>query len=254
MRGILGTKIGMTQIFDDENRIVPVTVVKVAGCRVGQVKTRDNDGYAAVQLCLGQKRNNKITKAAAGHARAAGGIDAPRHIVELDTDDGDEYASGLAIPASVFEAGDIVDVIGVSKGKGHAGVMKRHNFAGLKASHGTHRVHRHGGSIGMAATPGRVQKGMGMSGQLGHARTTIQNLTVVETDTDRDLILIKGALPGPNGGLVMVTDAVKSGSKAFVPPEPPEPPEPKAEESPDQEPADEAADNPVDEAEDGDES
>ena len=161
------------------------------------------------------------------------GIEAPRHTVELETDDGDEYASGLALLASVFEAGDIVDVIGVSKGKGHAGVMKRHNFAGLKASHGTHRVHRHGGSIGMAATPGRVQKGMGMSGQLGHARTTIQNLTVVETDTDRDLILIKGAVPGPSGGLVMVTDAVKVGSKAFVPPEQPEP---KVEESPEEEP------------------
>ncbi len=198
----------MTQIFDEENRVVPVTVVRVGGCRVGQVKTVDNDGYAAVQLFFGEKRRGTANKPDGGHAKKLG-VGAPRHIIEMRIDDGDEFSPGQQITADIFEAGDIVDAIGVSKGKGHTGVMKRHNFKGQRASHGVHRVHRHGGSIGMAATPSRVIKGMKMSGHHGHARTTVQNLRVVSADVDRELILIAGALPGPNGGLVMLKDPAK---------------------------------------------
>ncbi len=214
MRGILGIKVGMTQIFDDENRVVPVTVVRVGGCRVGQVKTLENDSYAAVQLLLGDKSRKRATKGESGHARSVG-VEPAQHIVELRIDEDDAYAPGIELRADVFEAGDIVDVVAVSKGKGFSGVMKRHNFKGLKASHGTHRVHRAPGSIGMAATPGKVQKGKRMAGRHGNARTTVQNLAVVVADVDRELILIKGALPGPNGGLVMVKDAATRSRRTF---------------------------------------
>lgn len=208
MRGILGKKIGMTQVFDDDNRLVPVTVIDVAGCRAGQVKTTDRDGYASVQLCLGEARKKKVGKPEVGHATKHG-IEPPRFIVELAAGAGDGYEPGQEIKADIFAAGEKVDVVGVSRGKGHAGVMKRHGFAGLKASHGTHRAHRHPGAIGMAATPAHVLKGMRMSGHMGHKRTTIQNLTVVEADAERGLILVKGAVPGPNGRLVMVRDPAK---------------------------------------------
>lgn len=213
MRGILGTKVGMTQVITDDHEFVAVTVIRVEGCRVAQVKTRDANGYGAAQLCLGQKRKNQITKAEAGHADKHG-IEVPRHIVEIEIDAEDEYEQGQSVEADIFAAGDIVDVVGVSKGKGHAGVMKRHNFSGLKASHGTHRVHRHGGAIGMAATPARVLPGMRMSGHLGHERSTVQNLEIVDADPDTGLLLVKGAVPGPKKGLVMVKDAAKGKRRA----------------------------------------
>jgi large subunit ribosomal protein L3 len=212
VKGILGEKIGMTQIFDDESRVVPVTVVKVAGCRVGQIKTDESDGYDAVQLCLGTQRRDKANKPASGHARRWG-IDAPRTIVELRTGPDDTFEAGQAIGPDVFEAGERVDVTGVSKGKGTAGVMKRHNFRGMNASHGAHRVHRHGGSIGMCATPARVFKGMRMAGHMGAERVTMQNLEIVQADTERELLLIKGAIPGPRGAVVMVRQRAKEPAK-----------------------------------------
>lgn len=208
MRGILGEKMGMTQVFDDEGRVVPVTVLKVAGCRVGQVKTEDTDGYGAVQLCLGTMRENRVNKPMAGHARKYG-IDPPRHTVEIRTSPEDEFEAGQVVSADIFEAGERVDVVGISKGKGFAGVMKRHNFSGLKASHGTHRVHRHGGAIGMCATPSRVIKGMRMAGRMGHERVTVQNIQVVVADPERELLLLKGGVPGPRGSVVVVRDQAK---------------------------------------------
>lgn len=208
MRGILGEKIGMTQVFDDDARVVPVTVLRVAGCRVGQVKSQATDGYDAVQLCFGTIKPTKSNNPQNGHARKYK-IQAPRRIVELRIEPDDKYEPGQSIAADMFEVGDKVDVIGVSKGKGFAGVMKRHNFSGQCASHGVHRVHRHGGAIGMCATPSRVIKGMRMAGHMGHERVTIANLTVVAADPEREIILIKGAVPGPRGGLVMVKDPAK---------------------------------------------
>ncbi|MCE7884214.1 MAG: 50S ribosomal protein L3 [Actinobacteria bacterium ATB1] len=215
MKGILGEKIGMTQIFDDDGRVVPVTVLKVAGCRIGQVKTEETDGYRAVQLCLGTLRQSKVNKPMAGHAKKHG-IETPRKIVELRVADDDVFESGQTVAADIFESGEKVDVVGVSKGKGFAGVMKRHNFRGLKASHGTHRVHRHPGAIGMCATPARVIKGMKMAGRLGHGRVTVQNVTVVSADPERELILLRGGVPGPRGSILMVREPSKpaSGSKA----------------------------------------
>jgi len=208
MKGILGTKVGMTQMFDEDNRVVPVTVIDVGDCRVGQVKTPDKDGYRAVQLLLGNRKKTKTTKPAAGHAKRWN-TTAAVHTVELRTGEDDAYEPGQPVMADIFEAGEHVDVVGVSKGKGFAGVMKRHNFSGQKASHGAHRIHRAPGAIGMCATPARVLKGQRMAGHMGHARTTVQNLTVVEADTERDLILIRGAVPGPRGGLVMIKQMAK---------------------------------------------
>ncbi len=210
MKGILGTKVGMTQVFDENARVVPVTVIKVADCRVGQVKTKATDGYDAVQLCLGERRRNKVTKPRAGHAKRWGDQAVARHVVEIRTGEGESFEPGQSVSADVFEKGERADVVGVSKGKGTAGVMKRHNFSGLKGSHGTHRVHRHGGAIGMCATPARVLKGMRMAGHMGHARCTVHNLEIVEADTERELLLVRGAVPGPRGGLVMVRQASKS--------------------------------------------
>lgn len=211
MKGILGTKVGMTQVFDPENyRVIPVTVIDVSGCRVGQVKTPATDGYSAVQLFSGTKKRTKATKPAIGHGKRWGDSEGvPVHVVEMRTDADDAYEAGQGVSADLFEAGEHVDVVGVSKGKGFAGVMKRHNFKGQKASHGAHRIHRMPGAIGQCATPSRVLKGQRMAGHMGHRRTTVQNLTVVEADAERELILVRGAVPGPRGGLVMVKQRSK---------------------------------------------
>lgn len=208
VKGILGTKLGMTQIFDD-TRAMPVTVIQAGPCVVAQVKTEDRDGYRAVQLAFGDIRPRQVTKPMQGHfdkAEAKPG----RHLVELRTDDAETYTLGQQIKVDVFAPGDRADVVGVSKGKGFAGVMKRHGFAGLSSSHGTERKHRAPGAIGACATPSRVFKGMPMAGQMGNERVTVLNLEVVQVDPERNLLLLKGATPGPDGGLVMVRSAVKA--------------------------------------------
>ncbi|MEU8340502.1 LSU ribosomal protein L3P [Actinomadura meyerae] len=211
-KGVLGEKLGMTQVFDDEGRIVPVTVVQAGPCVVTQLKTQEKDGYAAVQIGYGQIDPRKVNKPRTGHFEKAG-VTPRRYLVELRADDTTEYELGQEITASVFEAGQKIDVTGTSKGKGTAGVMKRHGFKGLGASHGTQRKHRSPGSIGGCATPGRVFKGLRMAGRHGNARTTVQNLTVHAVDAEKNLLLIKGAVPGPNGGVVLVRDAVKGTGK-----------------------------------------
>jgi large subunit ribosomal protein L3 len=207
IKGILGTKLGMTQIFDD-TRAIPVTVIKAGPCVVAQVKSDEQDGYKAVQLAFGEARKNGVTKPMKGHFDKAG-TEPGRYVVELRTDDADAYTPGQQIKVDVFAAGDRADVVGVSKGKGFAGVMKRHGFAGLSSSHGTERKHRSPGAIGACATPSRVFKGMPMAGQMGNARVTVLNLEVVRADAERNLLLLRGAVPGPNGALVMVRSAVK---------------------------------------------
>ncbi|WP_042401231.1 50S ribosomal protein L3 [Streptacidiphilus carbonis] len=208
MKGILGEKLGMTQVWDENNRIVPVTVVKAGPNVVTQVHTADGTGYDAVQIGFGEIDPRKVNKPLAGHFAKAG-VTPRRHLVELRTSDAGEYTLGQEITAEVFEAGIKVDVTGTSKGKGFAGVMKRHNFHGLGAGHGVQRKHRSPGSIGGCATPGRVFKGMRMAGRMGHERVTTQNLTVHAVDAEKGLLLIKGAIPGPNGGLILVRTAAK---------------------------------------------
>ena len=208
IKGILGTKLGMTQIFDD-TRAIPVTVIKAGPCFVAQVKTEEKDGYSAVQLAFGATRPNGLTKPEQGHFDKHGG-QTGRHVVEIRTDDAGSYEPGQELRADVFEPGERADVVGVSKGKGFAGVMKRHGFSGLSSSHGTERKHRSPGSIGAASTPSRVFKGMRMAGQMGNERVTVLNLEVVRADAERNLLLIRGAIPGPEGGLVMVRSAVKA--------------------------------------------
>ncbi|MFC5910897.1 50S ribosomal protein L3 [Streptacidiphilus monticola] len=208
IKGILGEKLGMTQVWDENNRIVPVTVVKAGPNVVTQVHTADGTGYDAVQIGFGDIDPRKVNKPLAGHFAKAG-VTPRRHLVELRTSDASEYTLGQEITAEVFEAGVKVDVTGTSKGKGFAGVMKRHNFRGLGAGHGTQRKHRSPGSIGGCATPGRVFKGLRMAGRMGHERVTTQNLTVHAVDAEKGLLLIKGAVPGPNGGLVLVRTAAK---------------------------------------------
>ncbi|POM25399.1 50S ribosomal protein L3 [Actinomadura rubteroloni] len=211
-KGVLGEKLGMTQVFDDEGRIVPVTVVQAGPCVVTQIRTQETDGYTAVQIGYGQIDPRKVNKPRKGHFEKAG-VTPRRYLTELRLDDTTEYELGQEITAGVFETGQRIDVTGTSKGKGTAGVMKRHGFKGLGASHGTQRKHRSPGSIGGCATPGRVFKGLRMAGRHGNARTTVQNLTVHAIDTEKNLLLIKGAVPGPNGGLVLVRDAVKGTGK-----------------------------------------
>ncbi|WP_433329381.1 50S ribosomal protein L3 [Spirillospora sp. CA-294931] len=211
-KGVLGEKLGMTQVFDDEGRIVPVTVVQAGPCVVTQLRSQETDGYTAVQLGFGQIDPRKVNKPRTGHFEKAG-VTPRRYLVELRADDTTEFELGQEITASVFEAGQKIDVTGTSKGKGTAGVMKRHGFKGLGASHGTQRKHRSPGSIGGCATPGRVFKGLRMAGRHGNARTTVQNLTVHAVDAEKNLLLIKGAVPGPNGGVVLVRDAVKGAGK-----------------------------------------
>ncbi|WP_432570408.1 50S ribosomal protein L3 [Kineococcus sp. SYSU DK005] len=209
VRGVLGTKLGMTQLWDEANRLVPVTVVKVEPNVVTQVRTTTTDGYEAVQLATTAIPQRKANKPAAGHfAKAA--VAPRRHLVELRTTDAASYEPGQEVTAEVFDAGATVDVVGTTKGKGTAGVMKRHGFAGVSASHGAHRNHRKPGSIGGCATPGRVFKGMRMAGRMGAARQTTQNLTVHAVDAEKGLLLITGAVPGPRGGLVLVKTAAKA--------------------------------------------
>ena len=207
-KGILGEKLGMTQVFDEHNRMVPVTVVKAGPCVVTQIRTTEKDGYTAVQLAYGQIDPRKVTKPVAGHFKAAE-VTPRRHLVELRTSSIEGYEVGQELTAEVFENGSMVDVTGTTKGKGTAGVMKRHGFHGLGAGHGVQRKHRHPGSIGACATPGRVFKGVKMAGRMGHERQTTQSLQVHKVDVERGLLLIKGAIPGPKGGLLLVRTAVK---------------------------------------------
>jgi large subunit ribosomal protein L3 len=209
IKGLLGEKLGMTQVFDENNRIVPVTVVKAGPNVVTQVRTPEKDGYSAVQLAFGAVDPRKVTKPLAGHYRKAS-VTPRRHVVELRTTDAAEYTAGQELNADVFEPGQKIDVVGTSKGKGTAGVMKRHGFSGLGAGHGTQRKHRAPGSIGGCATPGRVFKGVRMAGRMGNVRTTTMNLTVHRVDVEKGLLLIKGAIPGPKGGLVLIRSAAKT--------------------------------------------
>lgn len=213
IKGILGTKLGMTQVFDENNRVVPVTVVKAGPNVVTQIRTEELDGYSAVQLAYGAIDPRKVNKPTSGQFAKAG-VTPRRHIVELRIADAAEYEVGQELTAEVFEDGAYVDVTGTSKGKGFAGTMKRHGFAGQGASHGAQAVHRRPGSIGGCATPGRVFKGMRMSGRMGSDRVTTQNLTVHKVDAEAGLLLIKGAIPGRKGGLVIVKTAVKGGASA----------------------------------------
>jgi large subunit ribosomal protein L3 len=209
IKGVLGTKLGMTQVFDDGGKMVPVTVVAAGPCVVTAVRTPDSDGYAAVQLGFGEIDPRKVNRPEAGHFAKAG-VTPRRYLVELRTDDADQYTLGQEVTAETFEAGQLVDVTARSKGKGFAGVMKRHGFKGMSSSHGTKRKHRAPGAIGGCAYPGRVFKGVRMAGRMGGERTTAPNLTLHGVDAARGLLLIKGAVPGPAGGLVLVRTAVKT--------------------------------------------
>jgi len=208
IKGVLGEKLGMTQVWDADNRVVPVTVVKAGPCVVTQVRNTATDGYEAVQIAWGEIDPRKVNKPEKGHFDKAG-VTPRRYLVELRTADAAEYSLGQELTVETFETGQLVDVSGTSKGKGFAGVMKRHNFKGLGAGHGVQRKHRSPGSIGACATPGRVFKGVRMAGRMGGARVTVQNLTVHAIDAEKGLLLIKGAVPGPNGGLVLVKTAAK---------------------------------------------
>ena len=205
---VLGTKLGMTQVWDATGRLVPVTVVQVGTNVVTQVRTADTDGYVAVQLAYGQIDPRKVTQPLKGHFEKAG-VTPRRHVAEIRTPDASAYALGQEITAAAFEAGSLVDVSGTTKGKGTAGVIKRHGFHGDSASHGAHRNHRKPGSIGGASTPSRVFKGMRMAGRMGFDRQTTQNLTVFAVDAEKGLLLVKGAVPGPRNGVVLVRSAAK---------------------------------------------
>jgi large subunit ribosomal protein L3 len=205
---VLGTKLGMTQVWDEAGRLVPVTVVQVGTNVVTQVRTADADGYAAVQLAYGPIDPRKVSQPLKGHFEKAG-VTPRRHVAEIRTSDAGEFSLGQEITAEAFTAGQVVDVVGTTKGKGTAGVMKRHGFHGVGASHGAHRNHRKPGSIGGASTPSRVFKGVRMAGRMGHVRQTTQNLTVHAVDAERGLLLIKGAVPGPKRGIVLVRTAAK---------------------------------------------
>ena len=209
IKGVLGTQLGMTQVFADDGKMVPVTVVAAGPCVVTAVRTPDADGYAAVQLGFGEVDPRKVNKPEAGHFMKAG-VTPRRYLVELRTDNASDFTLGQEVTAETFAPGELVDVTARSKGKGFAGVMKRHGFRGLGASHGTQRKHRAPGSIGGCATPGRVFKGLRMAGRMGGERTTTPNLRLHAVDADRGLLLIKGAVPGPSGGLVLVRSAVKT--------------------------------------------
>ena len=208
-KGLLGTKLGMTQVWDESNRLVPVTVIQAGPNVVTQVRAADTDGYAAVQLGYGAIDPRKVTKPLAGHFDKAG-VTPRRHLVELRTADAGDYSLGQEVTVEAFAVGTPIDVTGKTKGKGYAGVMKRHGFAGVSASHGSHRNHRKPGSIGGCATPGRVFRGMRMAGRMGVDTITTQNLTVHSVDADKGLLLIKGAVPGPRGSVVVVRTAAKA--------------------------------------------
>jgi large subunit ribosomal protein L3 len=207
-KAIVGEKLGMTQVWDDQNRVVPVTVLSVAPCRVVKIKTQERDGYTALQVTFGQKKASKLTKPVAGQFAAAGVEPGPK-LVELRLDDVSGYEVGQELKVDLLADGERIDVTAISKGKGFAGVMKRHGFSGQKASHGAHRIHRAPGAIGSCATPARVFKGQRMAGRMGAEKVTTLNLTVVSADAERSLLLIKGAIPGPKGGIVLVRTAAK---------------------------------------------
>jgi large subunit ribosomal protein L3 len=208
VHGLLGTKLGMTQLWDDNNKVVPVTVIDASTNVVTQVRSADKDGYTALQLGFGEIKSSKVTKPMAGHFDRAG-VTPRKYVVEIRTGDAETYQLGQEIGVDTFAAGDIVDVTGTSKGKGFAGVMKRHGFHGVGASHGAHKNHRKPGSIGACATPGRVFKGTRMAGRMGSDTITTQNVTVHAVDTDKGLILLKGAIPGPKGGVLILRSAAK---------------------------------------------
>jgi large subunit ribosomal protein L3 len=213
IKGILGTKLGMTQIFDEENRVIPVTVVEAGPCVVTQIRTTEIDGYNAIQIAYGEIDPRKANKPAAGHYKKAG-VTPRRHVAEIRVDDVSGYEVGQDITVEIFDGVQFVDVTGQSKGKGFAGGMKRHGFAGQGASHGNQAAHRRVGGIGAAATPGRIFKGKKMAGRMGNDRVTTQNLKVQKIDADANLLLIKGAIPGNRGGIVTVKTAVKGGAHA----------------------------------------
>ena len=213
VKGILGEKLGMTQVWDENNKVVPVTVIKAGPCVVTQVRTAEKDGYSAIQLGFGAIDPRKVNKPDAGHFGKAS-VTPRRYITELRTSNAGEYTLGQELTAETFQAGEIVDVTGTSKGKGFAGVMKRHGFHGLRASHGVKRKHRSPGSIGACATPGRVFKGIRMAGRMGNDRITTQNLKVQSVDAENGLLLIKGSVPGPQGTLVLVRSAAKTAVNA----------------------------------------
>jgi large subunit ribosomal protein L3 len=209
-KAIVGTKVGMTQIWDDQNRVVPVTVLQVSPARVVQIKRPETDGYSALQVTYGTKKVKALTKPEAGHFEKAS-VDPGVRLVELRLDDTSDYSVGQELSADILTAGELIDVTAVSKGKGTAGGMKRHNFGGMPASHGAHRVHRKPGSIGAASTPARVFKGTRMAGRMGAEKVTTLNLEVVSADAERNVVLVRGSVPGPRGGLVLIRDAVKGG-------------------------------------------
>ncbi len=212
-KAIVGEKLGMTQVWDDANNVVPVTVLRVTPARVVQLRTPERDGYSALQVTYGNRDARKLTKPMAGQYAAAG-VDPGVSLLELRIDDVGEYQVGQELAADLFEAGERVDVTAVSKGKGFAGVMKRHGFAGAPASHGAHRVHRKPGAVGQCATPARVFKGMRMAGRMGADQVTTLNLEVVSAVTERGVVLVKGAVPGPRGGVVIIRNAVKARAAA----------------------------------------
>jgi large subunit ribosomal protein L3 len=209
VKGVLGTKLGMTQVWDENNKLVPVTVIEIAPNVVTQLRTPEKDGYTAIQIAAGAIDPRKVNQPASGHFKAAG-VTPRRHLAEVRTADAADYALGQELTVDgTFEAGQLVDVVGTSKGKGFAGVMKRHNFKGVSASHGAHRNHRKPGSIGASSTPSRVFKGMRMAGRMGGERVTVLNLRVHAVDAEKGLLLVKGAVPGARGRLVFVRNAVK---------------------------------------------
>ncbi len=208
-KAIVGEKVGMTQIWDDQNRAIPVTVLRVAPVRVVQVKTPESEGYSALQVTWGHRRASTLTRPEQGHYDKAG-VDPGRRLVELKLDDISDFEVGQQLTADLLQAGELVDAIAVSKGKGFAGAMKRHNFKGQGASHGNHKSHRKPGSIGACATPARVFKGTRMAGRMGGHQVTTLNLEIVQADPERELVLVKGAVPGPRGGMVVLRDAVKA--------------------------------------------
>ena len=208
VKGLLGKKLGMTQVWDANNKLVPVTVIEAGSNVVTQIKSVETDGYVAIQVAFGAIKPTKVDKPTAGHFEKAG-VNPRRYLAEIRTADAAEYSVGQELGVEVFEVGSKLDVVGTSKGKGFAGHMKRHGFAGVSASHGAHRNHRKPGSIGMSSTPGRVFKGKKMAGRMGTDRVTTMNLTLHSVDAEKGLLLVKGAVPGPKGQLVFVRNAVK---------------------------------------------
>ena len=210
-KAIVGEKVGMTQVWDDQNRVVPVTVVQIAPCRIVAVKTPERDGYSALQVTFGSKKASKLSKPVAGQYERAG-VEPGTRLVEVRLDDVSGYEVGQELKVDLLADVELIDVTAVSRGKGFAGAMKRHNFKGAPASHGAHRVHRKPGSVGQCATPSRVFKGQRMAGRMGGEKVSTLNLSIVKADSERNLLLVKGAVPGPKGGLVLIRNAVKGGN------------------------------------------